>query len=342
MANVGDVSPYKLDATGTFDGWGYMSMYSTSPDGDGKLPLEDAYAIPEALNPDYASRLRRPHGPRAGRGSDRSAELFLVLRGRSARVLVRGRQITPQGAFIDQEGNNFWGVEQFTAANDERLIAARPRSTASTSSGLHGPVRGQGDAAGDRRPSRRGRRRALHEPAAVTAGKALVGTSSVSRSPARRVRTLSTPRPATTASTASAATTTCAVARASTPSTATRATTASGATRAAATSVAAAATTGDRWLRPRHAVRQHRPRPPLRRRRQRLAVRRVRQRPHHRWQGQERHRGRHRQRPDLRQERPHRPHRLRLRQGRRRLPRSQRQADELREEGVVKKKKSKK
>ena len=30
MANVGEVSPYKLDATGTFDGWGYMSMYSTS------------------------------------------------------------------------------------------------------------------------------------------------------------------------------------------------------------------------------------------------------------------------------------------------------------------------
>ena len=49
MAAIGQKSPYKLSATGTFDGWGYMALYSTMPDADGKLPMLDAYAIPEAL-----------------------------------------------------------------------------------------------------------------------------------------------------------------------------------------------------------------------------------------------------------------------------------------------------
>ena len=127
MADVGDVSPYKLDATGTFDGWGYMSMYSTAADENGKLPLEDTYAIPEALNPDYASGFGdlTVHE----QATDPTAPLsYSSYYAAGLRVFsYEGGKITPQGAFIDQNGNNFWGVEQFTAPNGERLIAGSDR-----------------------------------------------------------------------------------------------------------------------------------------------------------------------------------------------------------------------
>jgi hypothetical protein len=124
---IGTVAPHKMDATGTFDGWGYMGMYTTTPDGDQKLALEDAYSIPEALNPDFASGFGdlsiHEHA------TDPAAPLsYVAYYAGGLRVFsFEGGKITPQGAFIDQGGNNFWGVEQFTAPNGERLIAGSDR-----------------------------------------------------------------------------------------------------------------------------------------------------------------------------------------------------------------------
>ena len=36
-------------------------------------------------------------------------------------------KITEQGAFIDEGGNNFWGIEQFTTGDGQRLMAASDR-----------------------------------------------------------------------------------------------------------------------------------------------------------------------------------------------------------------------
>ena len=127
MAAIGEKSPYKLSATGEFDGWGYMSMYGTTPDENGKLPLLDTYAVPEALNPAYASGF----GDLSihEQAADPTAPLsYAAYYSAGMRVFsFEAGKITPQGAFIDEGGNNFWGVEQFTAPNCERLIAGSDR-----------------------------------------------------------------------------------------------------------------------------------------------------------------------------------------------------------------------
>ena len=72
-------------------------------------------------------RPRRPERARVRDRSDREPGLQLVLRGRHAGDGVRrqrpraGRQVHRHG------GNDFWGVEQFTTADGERLIAGSDR-----------------------------------------------------------------------------------------------------------------------------------------------------------------------------------------------------------------------
>jgi Ca2+-binding RTX toxin-like protein len=178
MATVGQKSPYKLDATGTFDGWGYMSMYSTAPDGNGKLPLEDAYAIPEALNPDYASGFGdlTVHEQAADPTAPLSYSSYYA--GGLRVFSYEGGKITPQGAFIDQEGNNFWGVEQFTAANGERLIAGSDRDYGLYIVRYTGPfaVKATPASGGGTPPPAGPKAGRCTNLLAVTAGKALAGS----------------------------------------------------------------------------------------------------------------------------------------------------------------------
>ena len=127
MAPVGTVSNHELDATSVFDGWGYMGLYGTSPGDDGKLPREDSYAIPEAMNPDYAQGFGELsiHEQAADPTEPLS---YASYRSAGLRVFsFEAGKITPQGAFIDSGGNDLWGVEQFTTGNGERLIAASDR-----------------------------------------------------------------------------------------------------------------------------------------------------------------------------------------------------------------------
>jgi hypothetical protein len=129
---MGDVAPHKVSVEGAFDGWGYMSMYSTSgspPDADGKsvLPLVDAYAIREALNPAYAIGFGDLTIHEQATDPTQPLSYSSYYAGGLRVFSYEGGKITPQGAFIDQGGNNFWGVEQFTAPNGERLIAGSDR-----------------------------------------------------------------------------------------------------------------------------------------------------------------------------------------------------------------------
>jgi Ca2+-binding RTX toxin-like protein len=127
LAAIGTPSPHKLDAVGTFDGWGYMGLYSTTPDENGKLPLVDAYAIPEALNPDYAAGFGDLSIHEQATDPTEPLTYSSYYSGGMRVFSLEAGKITPQGAFIDQGGNNFWGVEQFTAADGERYIAGSDR-----------------------------------------------------------------------------------------------------------------------------------------------------------------------------------------------------------------------
>ena len=127
MAAIGETSPHKLSATGTFDGWGYMGLYSTTPDENGKLPLVDTYAIPEALNPDYAIGFGDLSIHEQATDPTEPLTYTSWYSGGMRVFSFESGMLTPQGAFIDQEGNNFWGVEQFTGADGERYIAGSDR-----------------------------------------------------------------------------------------------------------------------------------------------------------------------------------------------------------------------
>jgi hypothetical protein len=124
---IGTKAPHKLRIEGEFDGWGYVSLYSTAADETHKFPLVDAFAIREALNPAFAfgfgdltaqEQAADPTEPLA----------YTAYNSAGVRVFsFETGKLTEQGAFIDAHGNDIAGVEEFTSASGERLIAASDR-----------------------------------------------------------------------------------------------------------------------------------------------------------------------------------------------------------------------
>jgi hypothetical protein len=107
-----------------FDGWGYTHLYRNEA---GKMTRLDSYAVPEALDERFATGFgdlsvhEFATDPEARLAySSYYAAGFRVLRFGGARGLRE------TGRFIDEGGNNFWGVEQFTARGD-RLQALSDR-----------------------------------------------------------------------------------------------------------------------------------------------------------------------------------------------------------------------
>jgi RTX calcium-binding nonapeptide repeat (4 copies)/Bacterial Ig domain len=127
LAPIGTVSPHEMEAIASFDGWGYMGLYSTTPDENDKLPLVDAYAIPEALNPDFAVGFGDLSIHEQATDPTEPLTYTSWYSGGMRVFSLEAGKITPQGAFIDQEGNDFWGVEQFTGSDGQRYIAGSDR-----------------------------------------------------------------------------------------------------------------------------------------------------------------------------------------------------------------------
>ena len=106
-----------------FDGWGYAHLF------DAKTGEElDQYAIPESRDPRYAD----------GFGdltiheftTDPTENLaYASYYAGGVRVFRYSRAggLEPTGAWIQDGGSNFWGIEQFTAADGSRLIAGSDR-----------------------------------------------------------------------------------------------------------------------------------------------------------------------------------------------------------------------
>jgi hypothetical protein len=112
-----------LELSALFDGWGYAHLY------DAKTSAHlDAFAIPEAHDERFASGFgdltihefaTDPTEPLAY--SSYYSGGMRVLR------FSRANGLEQVGAYIAPEGSNFWGVEQFTTPQGERLIAGSDR-----------------------------------------------------------------------------------------------------------------------------------------------------------------------------------------------------------------------
>ncbi len=115
----------EIAATSVFDGWGYTHLYRNEPSG---LVAVDHFAIDEALDERFGG----------GDFGDLSVHEFATdateniaysaYYAGGMRVVSFGDNGMEQvGAFIDQGGNNFWGVEQFTTPQGDRLFAGSDR-----------------------------------------------------------------------------------------------------------------------------------------------------------------------------------------------------------------------
>ena len=106
-----------------FDGWGYAHLFDAANSAE-----LDAFAIPEAVDSRFATGFGDLSIHEVA--TDPTENLaYSSYYGGGMRVLRFDRTsgLNQVGAFVDPQGSNFWGVEQFTTPEGERLIAGSDR-----------------------------------------------------------------------------------------------------------------------------------------------------------------------------------------------------------------------
>jgi hypothetical protein len=134
-------APIRIAAV--FDGWGYVRLFRTTvpgrPGATGSISQVDTFAVPESQDERYATRFGDLSVHEVAMDPDPERRLaYVSYYAAGFRVLRYGnRGIREVGAFIDEGGNNFWGVEvhqlggrQYVLASDRDygLYIFRPRS----------------------------------------------------------------------------------------------------------------------------------------------------------------------------------------------------------------------
>jgi hypothetical protein len=126
-----------------FDGWGYLRLFRTEvpgrPGTTGSITQVDTFAVPESQDERYATRFGDLSVHEVAMDPDPRKRLaYVSYYAAGFRVLEYGnRGLREVGAFIDEGGNNFWGVEvhrlrgrQYVLASDRDygLYIFRPKS----------------------------------------------------------------------------------------------------------------------------------------------------------------------------------------------------------------------
>ena len=114
----------KVRAESIFDGWGYAHLYRND---NGKMAEIAAYAIPQSLDPRYASGFGDLSIHEFATDPETNLAYSSYYAGGLRVVRFGDDGLQEVGRFIDDGGNNFWGVEQFTDAAGNRLIAGSDR-----------------------------------------------------------------------------------------------------------------------------------------------------------------------------------------------------------------------
>jgi hypothetical protein len=120
---IGDLGE-DVEGTSVFDGWGYAHLYENS---SGKMRRVDSYAIEEALDPRFAFGFGDLSIHEWATDPTEPIAYSSYYAGGFRVVSFGPDGIEETGKFIDRGGNNFWGVEQYTTPDGERLIAASDR-----------------------------------------------------------------------------------------------------------------------------------------------------------------------------------------------------------------------
>ena len=112
-----------IELESAHDGWGYAHLYDANTSEE-----IDAYAITESLDSRYADGFGDLSIHEVA--TDPTTNLaYLSYYSGGLRVVrfSRANGLEEMGRFIDADGNNFWGTEQFTDAAGNRMIALSDR-----------------------------------------------------------------------------------------------------------------------------------------------------------------------------------------------------------------------
>lgn len=113
---------HPVDISAIFDGWGYVHQYDATT-----MQEVDTYALPESQDPAYASGFGDLSVHEVA--TDPSSNLaYISYYAGGLRVVSYGEDgMTEVGRFIDEGGNNFWGVEVHDHPNGQRYVLASDR-----------------------------------------------------------------------------------------------------------------------------------------------------------------------------------------------------------------------
>jgi hypothetical protein len=111
-----------VSITPFFDGWGYVRLFDANT-----MAELDQFAIFEALDERYASGFGDLSVHETANDPDANLAYLSYYAG-GFRVLRFGRDgLQEVGRFIDEGGNNFWGVDVYTDRNRKRYVLASDR-----------------------------------------------------------------------------------------------------------------------------------------------------------------------------------------------------------------------
>ncbi len=108
-----------------FDGWGYVHLFDANSMAD-----LDTYAVPEAHDPAKASGFGDLSVHEVATSQQQANLAYLSYYSAGLRIVeIQDDKLVEVGAFIDEGGNNFWGVDVFTGADGKEYVAASDRDS---------------------------------------------------------------------------------------------------------------------------------------------------------------------------------------------------------------------
>jgi hypothetical protein len=114
-----------------FDGWGYVRMFRTDIPRQrgrtGSIQQIDTYAIPEAQDPAFAEGFGDLSIHEVAIDPDEKLAYFSYYAGGFRVASYNHDRLQEVGAFIDEGGNNFWGVEVWHDENGDKYVLASDR-----------------------------------------------------------------------------------------------------------------------------------------------------------------------------------------------------------------------
>ncbi len=118
VGTVGDA----VTLAASFDGWGYVHLYRN---GTGKLQELDTYAVATGMDPAYETGFGNQTVHEVAVSAKNPQLVYLSYYDAGLRVIsLKGNKITEVGHFVDQGGNDFWGVQVISRDDVEYVLAS--------------------------------------------------------------------------------------------------------------------------------------------------------------------------------------------------------------------------